>query len=112
MLCVSPIVKANFFFTHQKALGTNPMSFRAPGNDGDAFVMDIATTAVTIGKVMAVCFSGTLQRRARESQIKTLFGVSKEENNEFWKYFLFLISKKSVSFTAGIAKSRQILTLV
>jgi hypothetical protein len=112
MLCVSPIVKANFFFTHQKALGTNPMSFGAPGNDGDAFVLDMATTAVAIGKVMAVCFRGTLQRRGTESQIKILLGVSKEENNKFWKYFLFLISKISLSFTAGIGTSRQISTLV
>lgn len=32
-------------------LGTNPMSFSAPAKDGDSFVLDMATTAVALGKV-------------------------------------------------------------
>jgi LDH2 family malate/lactate/ureidoglycolate dehydrogenase len=34
-----------------RALGTNPISFAAPGKDGDAFVLDMATTAVAVGKI-------------------------------------------------------------
>ncbi|XP_069681975.1 uncharacterized oxidoreductase YjmC-like [Periplaneta americana] len=34
-----------------KALGTNPMSFAAPGKNNDAFVMDMATTSVAVGKI-------------------------------------------------------------
>ncbi|VEN47031.1 unnamed protein product [Callosobruchus maculatus] len=34
----------------QPALGTNPLAMGAPGN-GDEFVLDIATTAVAIGKI-------------------------------------------------------------
>jgi LDH2 family malate/lactate/ureidoglycolate dehydrogenase len=57
-------VKANLFFTHQKALGTNPFSFGAPAKDGDAFVVDMATTAVAVGKVKVKvnCFIATVQR--------------------------------------------------
>lgn len=32
-------------------LGTNPMSFSAPAKDGDSFVLDMATTAVALGKI-------------------------------------------------------------
>jgi hypothetical protein len=35
----------------QAALGTNPIAFAAPGKDGDHFVLDMATTAVAVGKV-------------------------------------------------------------
>jgi LDH2 family malate/lactate/ureidoglycolate dehydrogenase len=34
-----------------RALGTNPMAFGAPGKDGDAFVLDMATTSVAVGKI-------------------------------------------------------------
>lgn len=33
------------------ALGTNPISFAAPANNGDKFVLDMATTAVAVGKI-------------------------------------------------------------
>uniref|UniRef100_A0A336KKY3 CSON011745 protein n=1 Tax=Culicoides sonorensis TaxID=179676 RepID=A0A336KKY3_CULSO len=33
------------------ALGTNPISVAAPANDGDSFVLDMATTAVAVGKI-------------------------------------------------------------
>ena len=33
------------------ALGTNPISFAAPANDDDSFVLDMATTAVAVGKI-------------------------------------------------------------
>ena len=75
---MSPIVKANLFFTHQKALGTNPISFGAPGNDDDAFVLDMATTAVAVGKVTVICFSKTLQRR--ETKIKLNDYLESEQN--------------------------------
>ena len=35
----------------QYALGTNPLSFGAPGKDGDYFMLDMATSAVALGKV-------------------------------------------------------------
>lgn len=33
------------------ALGTNPLSLAAPGENGDGMVLDMATTAVAIGKI-------------------------------------------------------------
>lgn len=33
------------------ALGTNPLSLAAPANNGDSFVLDMATTAVAVGKI-------------------------------------------------------------
>ncbi|GFG29274.1 hypothetical protein Cfor_07951 [Coptotermes formosanus] len=33
------------------ALGTNPLSLAAPGKSGDSFVLDMATTAVAVGKI-------------------------------------------------------------
>ncbi|XP_069681972.1 uncharacterized oxidoreductase YjmC-like [Periplaneta americana] len=35
----------------QSALGTNPLSLAAPGKNGDSFVLDMATTAVAVGKI-------------------------------------------------------------
>lgn len=35
----------------QAALGTNPLSLAAPGKDGDSFILDMATTAVAVGKI-------------------------------------------------------------
>jgi LDH2 family malate/lactate/ureidoglycolate dehydrogenase len=35
----------------EAALGTNPLSLAAPGKNGDSFVLDMATTAVAIGKI-------------------------------------------------------------
>ncbi|KAF7283894.1 hypothetical protein GWI33_022725 [Rhynchophorus ferrugineus] len=32
-------------------LGTNPLSLGAPANNGDSFVLDMATTAVAVGKI-------------------------------------------------------------
>lgn len=41
------------------ALGTNPISLAAPAKNGDSFVLDMATTAVAVGKI-------ELQRRKGE----------------------------------------------
>ncbi|XP_074034221.1 uncharacterized oxidoreductase YjmC [Leptinotarsa decemlineata] len=41
------------------ALGTNPISLGAPGLNGDSFVLDMATTAVAVGKI-------EIQRRKNE----------------------------------------------
>ena len=38
----------------QEVLGTNPISFGAPGVEGDDFVLDMATTTVAVGKVYLV----------------------------------------------------------
>lgn len=35
----------------KSALGTNPISLAAPANNGDSFVLDMATTAVAVGKI-------------------------------------------------------------
>lgn len=35
----------------EAGLGTNPLSFGAPANNGDSFVLDMATTAVAVGKI-------------------------------------------------------------
>ncbi|KAK3803859.1 hypothetical protein RRG08_029451 [Elysia crispata] len=35
----------------QKSLGTNPIACAAPANNGDSFVLDMATTAVALGKL-------------------------------------------------------------
>ncbi|XP_055697713.1 uncharacterized oxidoreductase YjmC [Phlebotomus papatasi] len=43
----------------EAALGTNPLSLAAPGNHGDSFVLDMATTAVAVGKI-------EMQRRKNE----------------------------------------------
>ncbi|KAG8303547.1 hypothetical protein J6590_007205 [Homalodisca vitripennis] len=42
------------------ALGTNPISLAAPAKDGDSFVLDMATSAVALGKI-------EVQRRKKES---------------------------------------------
>uniref|UniRef100_A0A3P8S5V6 Malate dehydrogenase n=1 Tax=Amphiprion percula TaxID=161767 RepID=A0A3P8S5V6_AMPPE len=38
-------------FCLQCTLGTNPISVAAPANDGDSFVLDMATSAVALGKI-------------------------------------------------------------
>ncbi|XP_017781988.1 PREDICTED: uncharacterized oxidoreductase YjmC isoform X2 [Nicrophorus vespilloides] len=43
----------------EAVLGTNPISLGAPAKDGDSFVLDMATTAVAVGKV-------EIQRRKNE----------------------------------------------
>lgn len=35
----------------EAGLGTNPLSFAAPSDNGDSFVLDMATTAVAYGKI-------------------------------------------------------------
>lgn len=35
----------------EAGLGTNPLSFAAPADNGDSFVLDMATTAVAVGKI-------------------------------------------------------------
>uniref|UniRef100_A0A5S6QF49 Malate dehydrogenase n=1 Tax=Trichuris muris TaxID=70415 RepID=A0A5S6QF49_TRIMR len=37
--------------SRQVMLGTNPLCVAAPGLDGDSFVLDMATTAVAVGKI-------------------------------------------------------------
>ena len=36
---------------YQVTVGTNPLSVAAPGKEGDSFVLDMATSAVALGKV-------------------------------------------------------------
>lgn len=37
------------------ALGTNPLAVAAGGRGDDKFVLDMATTAVAVGKVIEIC---------------------------------------------------------
>lgn len=37
--------------SQRAALGTNPISYAAPATDGDSLVLDMATTAVALGKI-------------------------------------------------------------
>ena len=39
----------------QALLGTNPMTVAAPGENGQSFVLDMATSAVALGKVRSPC---------------------------------------------------------
>lgn len=39
------------FRLFQSALGTNPISVVAPASQGETFYLDMATTAVSVGKV-------------------------------------------------------------
>jgi LDH2 family malate/lactate/ureidoglycolate dehydrogenase len=41
----------NGFCCEQPTLGTNPISLAAPAKGGDSLVLDMATTAVALGKV-------------------------------------------------------------
>uniref|UniRef100_V5G4E3 Malate dehydrogenase n=1 Tax=Anoplophora glabripennis TaxID=217634 RepID=V5G4E3_ANOGL len=43
----------------QAALGTNPLSLGAPALNGDSFVLDMATTAVAVGKIELARRKGT-----------------------------------------------------
>ena len=45
------LTQISSYFSAQGALGTNPLSLAAPGNDGDSFVLDMATTVGAYGKV-------------------------------------------------------------
>lgn len=38
----------------EEVMGTNPICVAAPAKDGDSFVLDMATTAVALGKVSFV----------------------------------------------------------
>ena len=45
------VIKQQYF---QAALGTNPIACAAPANNGDSYVLDMATTAVALGKVSTI----------------------------------------------------------
>lgn len=45
------MAKLNCLCICQVTVGTNPISVAAPGKDGDSFVLDMATSAVALGKV-------------------------------------------------------------
>lgn len=53
----SPIVVPSR--SREPALGTNPIAFFAPGRDGDSFELDMATSAVALGKVEICHRKGT-----------------------------------------------------
>ncbi|CAH0550469.1 unnamed protein product [Brassicogethes aeneus] len=53
------IAKASTAGIGISALGTNPISLGAPANCGDSFVLDMATTAVAVGKIELAKRKGT-----------------------------------------------------
>lgn len=56
----------------QRCLGTNPLALAAPANKGDSFVLDMATSAVAVGKI-------EVQRR-KEEPIPEGWAVDSEGN--------------------------------
>jgi LDH2 family malate/lactate/ureidoglycolate dehydrogenase len=38
--------------SHERTLGTNPITFAAPAKNNDSFVLDMATSTVAFGKVL------------------------------------------------------------
>ena len=45
------INQSRLFLVFQPVLGTNPITLAAPGKNNDSFVLDMATSAVALGKV-------------------------------------------------------------
>ena len=62
-------------------LGTNPIAFGAPGLDGDAFVMDFATSAAAEGKVRVARDSG---KSVPEGWIRDSEGRTTTNPNDFY----------------------------
>ncbi|XP_028129336.1 uncharacterized oxidoreductase YjmC [Diabrotica virgifera virgifera] len=58
----------------KSALGTNPIGFGVPANDGDSFVLDMATTVCSLGKI-------EIQRRKGEP-IPPGWALNKEGKSE------------------------------
>ena len=62
-------------------LGTNPIAFGAPGQDGDSFVMDFATSAAAEGKVRVARDSG---KSVPDSWIRDSEGRPTTDPNDFY----------------------------
>ena len=62
-------------------LGTNPIAFGAPGQDGDSFVMDFATSAAAEGKVRVARDSG---KSVPEGWIRDAEGRATTDPNDFY----------------------------
>ena len=62
-------------------LGTNPIAFGAPGQDGDSFVMDFATSAAAEGKVRVARDSG---KTVPDSWIRDSEGRPTTDPNDFY----------------------------
>lgn len=62
-------------------LGTNPIAFGAPGLQGDAFVMDFATSAAAEGKVRVARDSG---KSVPEGWIRDAQGRATTDPNDFY----------------------------
>ena len=62
-------------------LGTNPIAFGAPGLDGDAFVMDFATSAAAEGKIRVARDSG---KSVPEGWLRAADGQATTDPNDFY----------------------------
>lgn len=62
-------------------LGTNPIAFGAPGQDGDSFVMDFATSAAAEGKIRVARDSG---KSVPEGWIRDADGRATTDPNDFY----------------------------
>ena len=62
---------------HQAALGTNPIAFAAPALNGDHFVLDMATSAVAVGKVGA-WLAAVMKTRIKVIRLESDRGAAKE----------------------------------
>ena len=62
-------------------LGTNPIAFGAPGQDGDSFVMDFATSAAAEGKIRVARDSG---KSVPEGWLRDSAGRPTTDPNDFY----------------------------
>lgn len=69
------------FGSAEGRLGTNPIAFGAPGLDGDAFVMDFATSAAAEGKVRVARDSG---KSVPEGWLRDADGRATTDPNDFY----------------------------
>ena len=68
-------------------LGTNPIAFGAPGLDGDAFVMDFATSTAAEGKIRVARDSG---KSVPEGWLRDATGQPTTDPNDFYAGGTFL----------------------
>ncbi|KAJ7358777.1 hypothetical protein OS493_021556 [Desmophyllum pertusum] len=90
----------------QVTVGTNPISVAAPGKDGDSFVLDMATSAVALGKVemakrktveISSWVGSGFKRDWKLSILKTFY---QEEASYHWVEQRLLVVSKGQCFVA------------
>ncbi|XP_063421217.1 uncharacterized oxidoreductase YjmC-like isoform X2 [Mytilus trossulus] len=96
-----------------RTLGTNPLSLAAPANNGDSFVLDMATTAVALGKAELKDRKGeplpsgwTVDKSGHETHdFKNLHGLmplgGKEESSGYKGYGLAMMVETFCGILSG-----------